>query len=334
MRAKTIDLLHFIAKLSPRKIWNYLNIRSSYIISILRGNSFHRGMPTSLSIEPTTSCTLSCPECPSGLKQFTRPQGMMDLKDFKNIIHQLKGSLVYLLLYFQGEPLLNPDFFRMIDHAHRQRIYTATSTNAQQLDDEYAHRIVESGLNRLIISMDGTDQEAYEKYRRGGELEKVGRGVRNVVGWKKKLSSSKPYIIIQFLVMKHNEHQIPEMKKLSRELGADKLELKSAQVYNFAEDTSIIPENVKYARYLRGADGKWVLKKPIRNRCFRMWSGAVISWDGRVVPCCFDKDAAHQLGKLDQQPFKEIWQAESYHNLREQILSDRSSIDICRNCSE
>ncbi len=241
---------------------------------------------------------------------------------------------MYLIIYFQGEPLLHPAFFDLVRYARSKKIYTATSTNGHHLNDANARMLVESGLDRLIVSIDGTDQETYEQYRRGGDLEQVKEGVKRLVKWKKELRSSRPYLIIQFLVFRQNEHQIPEMKRLCKELGADKLELKTAQVYDFEQDTVLIPDNPQYSRYIRGADGLWKLKKPIRNRCFRMWSGAVLTWDGRVVPCCFDKDASHQMGKLEEEDFRKIWRNESYRKFRQQILHDRSTIDICRNCSE
>jgi radical SAM protein with 4Fe4S-binding SPASM domain len=222
----------------------------------------------------------------------------------------------------------------MVSYARNKRIYTATSTNAHYLDDENARKLVESGLDRLIVSMDGTDQETYEKYRKQGDFETVRKGIENIVKWKKKLRSSRPYIIIQFLVFRHNEHQVPEMKKLARELGADKLQFKTAQVYNFEDDDGLIPDNPKYSRYTRGTDGAWKLKKPVRNRCWRMWSGAVITWDGRVVACCFDKDAKHQFGKLGEQPFSTIWRSEAYNRFRKQILRNRREIKICSNCTE
>jgi len=291
-------------------------------------------MPFSMAIEPTTSCNLRCPECPSGLRSFTRPQGIMSMKLFSTIINQLKGHLLYLTLYFQGEPLLNPDFFEMIALASRKKIYTATSTNAHQIDDENARKLVESGLDRLIISMDGADQVTYERYRKGGDIEKVKEGIRNVVAWKKRLDSRKPMVIIQFLVFKFNEQQIPEVRQIANELGADRLDLKSAQVYGFENDTEFIPDNKKYSRYTHEADGSWKLKKAVKNRCFRMWSSSVISWDGRVVPCCFDKDAKHQLGQLEEDSYRNIWKSKKYNVFRKQILKARCEIDICRNCTE
>lgn len=328
------DGLRFISTLTFRKLFNYFLLRSSFILSRLLRKPVHRGMPVSISVEPTTSCNLSCPECPSGLRQFSRPQGKIDPDLYEDIIEQLKSNLTYLLLYFQGEPMMVPGFFKLVEYARQNNIYTATSTNGHFLDEENARQIVESGLDRLIVSIDGTDQSTYEQYRKGGDLEKVKAGVSNLVRWKKELRSSNPFIIIQFLVFKNNEHQIPGIRQMARELQADRLELKSAQVYDYQNDVELIPSNPKYARYIKGKDDLWQLKKPIRNRCSRMWSGAVLTWDGRVVPCCFDKDASHQMGSLEDSGFKEIWQSRNYKEFREKILKNRSQIDICRNCIE
>ncbi|RLD35725.1 MAG: radical SAM protein [Bacteroidetes bacterium] len=327
------DAIIFTGTLSVRKLFNYILIKCSYFVSLLTRHPHHRGMPVSISVEPTTSCNLSCPECPAGRKDFPRPRGEISLEEFQNVIDQLKSHLMYLMLYFQGEPLLNPEFFDMVSYAGQNKVYTATSTNGHYLDDDNAKQLVRSGLDRLIISLDGTDQDTYEQYRRGGDIQRVLSGIRNIVKWKKELRSSRPFLIIQFLVFKHNEHQIKDIKKLTKELGV-RLELKTAQVYDHENDTLMIPENSKFSRYKRGGDGKWALKKPIRNRCSRMWDGAVITWDGRVVPCCFDKNAVHQLGKLDHLSFKDIWEGEAYKDFRKQILTDRSKIDICGNCTE
>jgi len=327
------DAIIFTGTLSFRKLFNYILIKCSYFVSLMMRHPHHRGLPLSISIEPTTFCNLSCPECPSGRKDFNRPPGNISLAEFQNVIDQLKGHLMYLMLYFQGEPLLNPKFLQMVSYARQNKIYTATSTNGHHLDDDMAKQLVHSGPDRLIVSLDGTDQDTYEQYRKGGDLQSVLSGISNIVKWKEELRSSRPFLIIQFLVFKHNEHQIQDIKKLARKLGV-RLELKTAQVYNYENDTLIIPENPKFSRYIRGGDGKWALKKPLRNRCYRMWSGAVITWDGRVVPCCFDKDATYQLGKMDNHLFKEIWRGEAYNDFRRQILTDRGRIDICRNCSE
>lgn len=291
-------------------------------------------MPISISIEPTTSCNLRCPECPSGLRQFTRPTGMLDQDFFKKIITELKSTLVNITFYFQGEPYLNPKFLDMVKHASENGIFTITSTNAHYLNDENAKKTIESQLDKLIISIDGTSQETYEQYRIGGDLSKVIEGTNNIVKWRKKLNSKRPLIVFQFLVVKPNEHQIEDVYKLAKELGVDDVKLKTAQVYDFENGNNLIPENEKYSRYKKTVAGKWQIKNKLLNQCWRMWSGCVITWDGLVVPCCFDKDAKHQLGDLKNHSFKEVWLSDGYNNFRKSILKSRKEIDICTNCTE
>ena len=305
---------------------------SSYFISKQLKENSHKGMPASISIEPTTACNLRCPQCPSGLRSFTRPTGMLSKELNKKVIQELKSSLTYITYYFQGEPYLNPDFLEMVHDASEANIYTATSTNAHYLSPENALRTVESGLSRLIISIDGTTQETFEKYRVGGNLERVIEGTKNIIDARNK-SGKGPFLIWQFIVFDHNEEEIPKIKKLADEIGVDQLRIKTAQIYDFETSDSLIPRDKKYSRYKKEGD-RYVIKNKLLNQCWRMWQGCVVTWDGKVVPCCFDKDASHRLGELKDQSFKSIWNSSSYQSFRKLILKSRKNIDICQNCTE
>lgn len=294
----------------------------------------HAGMPVSISVEPTTSCNLRCPECPSGLRQFSRPTGMLEEDFFKKLIDQVKNTLVNLTFYFQGEPYLNPKFLDMVKHASESGIYTITSTNAHYLNDENAKKTIESKLDKIIISIDGATQESYEQYRIGGQIDKVIDGTKNVLKWRKQLKSKTPYVIFQYLVVKPNQHQINDIQKIADELGVDEVKFKTAQVYDFENGNDLIPTIEKYSRYKQLASGKWEIKNKLLNQCWRMWSGCVITWDGIIVPCCFDKDAKHQIGDLKENSLKTIWTSEKYYNFRKSILRSRKEIDICTNCTE
>jgi radical SAM protein with 4Fe4S-binding SPASM domain len=193
---------------------------------------------------------------------------------------------------------------------------------------------VESGLDRLIISIDGTTQNVYQQYRVGGQLDKVIEGTKNIIKWKKELKSKKPFVVFQFLVVKPNEHQIEDVKKMAKEIGVNDVWLKTAQVYDFKNDpNNLIPANDKYSRYRKNTDG-YEFKGKLANHCWRLWHDPVITWDGLVAPCCFDKDAQHQLGDLKKNTFKEIWKNGKYTTFRKQILKGRKNINICSNCSE
>lgn len=334
MKTKAGDAINFLSKGSPQRIWNAMKVLASYRYSRISGRSVHWGMPIALSLEPTTACNLRCPECPSGLRSFTRPTGMLQEEIFKKVIEENASTLWYLIFYFQGEPYLHPSFTDLVSYASSKGIYTATSTNAHYLTDEQARKTVESGLDRLIISIDGTTQETYEQYRKGGRLEKVLEGTRNILMWKKKLRSSTPHVVFQFLVVGPNEHQIPEVYRLARELGVDSIGLKTAQIYDFENGSPLIPKDGRYSRYVKLADGSWSIKNQLLNHCWKMWHSCVVTWDGKVVPCCFDKDASHALGHLDSDSFSSVWKSSAYEVFRSAVLRSRSEIDICRNCTE
>jgi radical SAM protein with 4Fe4S-binding SPASM domain len=328
------DQFNLISKLNFSRIWNGFSVLASYYLSRWTHKPIQWGYPISISFEPTTSCNLRCPECPSGLRAFTRPTGMLQKDFFKETIDQMHRHLWYLVFYFQGEPYLNPAFLDMVKYASSKKIYTATSTNAHYLNDENAKRTIESGLDRLIISIDGTTQEVYEQYRVGGQLNKVLEGAKNIIKWRKELKSKTPLVVFQFLVVRPNEHQIEEIKELAKEIGVDDVWFKTAQIYDFKNDPhQLIPGLDKYSRYKKTENGH-VFKGKLANHCWRLWHDPVITWDGLVAPCCFDKDAQHQMGDLKQYSFKEIWKNGAYRDFRTKILHGRKNIDICSNCSE
>ncbi len=329
------DSLNLLSKLSFRRFLNAARVYASYLWTRVTGRPVQWGLPVSVAFEPTTSCNLRCPECPSGLRAFTRPTGMMDLGFFRNTIDDISRDILYLIFYFQGEPYLNPGFLEMVRYAAQKKLYTATSTNAHYLNSDNARKTVESGLDRLIISIDGTTQDVYQQYRVGGKLDKVLEGARNIVHWKKELGSSKPFVIFQFLVVRPNEHQVEAVKKLGKEVGVDAVWFKTAQVYDYEKDpNALIPTIDRFSRYTRKADGRVVPKNTMPNHCWKLWHANVITWDGLVVPCCFDKDAMHQLGNLKGQSFREIWHNENYRQFRAELTKGRKNIDICANCSE
>ncbi|MCZ2247254.1 MAG: SPASM domain-containing protein [Bacteroidia bacterium] len=328
------DYFQIAKKLSFARVFNGLKLYVSYHLSKYSKRVIHWGLPASISVEPTTSCNLRCPECPSGLRSFTRPTGMLQENTFKKTIDELHKTLLYLIFYFQGEPYLNPKFLDMVAYASQKKIYTATSTNAHYLNDENCKKTIKSGLHRLIISIDGTTQETYQSYRIGGQLSKVIDGTKRMVRWKNELKSKTPHLIFQFLVVKPNEHQIEEVIKLAEELGVNEVRFKTAQIYDYKHGNRLIPDNDKFSRYRKNSDGTYSVKNNMLNHCWKMWHSCVITWDGKVIPCCFDKNASHSLGETDKNDFKTIWRGKLYNNFRKAILKGRSQIDICRNCTE
>jgi radical SAM protein with 4Fe4S-binding SPASM domain len=334
-RTNSNDIFNFISKLTFQRFLNATRVYFSFQLSKILHRPVVLGNPFSVSIEPTTACNLGCPECPSGLKSFSRPTGSLKLDSFRQWIDASHRDLLYLSFYFQGEPFLNKGFLDMVSYASSKRIYTATSTNAHFLDDDTARRTVLSGLDRLIISIDGTTQETYEQYRKGGELSKVLEGAKNMVKWRKELKSKTPYLVFQFLVVKPNEHQLEEVKAIATSIGMDGVWFKTAQIYDYENDPNqLIPNSPQYSRYKKDNQGKTIIKNPLHNHCWKMMHSNVVTWDGKVVPCCFDKDARHVMGDLKQASMKEIWESNNYRAFRQELMKSRKNIDICANCSE
>ena len=329
------DTLNFLSKLSLRKIRNAILVFTSYYYSRWTAKPQQWGLPFTINFEPTTACNLRCPECPSGLRQFTRSTGNLKKDFFRFNIDELSEHLLYLIFYFQGEPYINPSFLEMVEYARKKGIYTITSTNGHFLNNTNAKKTILSGLDRLIISVDGTTQEVYEQYRKEGKLDVVLKGIENLVRWKKELQSKTPHIVLQFLVVRPNEHQIKDIKILSKKMGVDELVFKTAQVYDYEFGNPLIPTIDSHSRYRKLPDNRYEPKAKLHNHCWKLWHGCVITWDGLVVPCCFDKDAQHQLGDLKTQPsFNKIWYSKRYQKFREQLFNGRENIDICTNCTE
>jgi radical SAM protein with 4Fe4S-binding SPASM domain len=323
-----------LKKMNARKIRNLANLWASFQWSKRSGKILHRGLPFSLSVEPSTTCNLRCPECPSGLRSFSRPTGNMISSTLDSLLDEIGDTLSYINFYFQGEPFLNPNFLELAHRASQSGVFCSTSTNAHYITEKNVDEVIDSGLDKIIISIDGTTQETYESYRRGGRLEKVLDGSRLLVEAKKRQAAKAPHLVFQFLVVKPNEHQVPEVFELAREIGVDEVKLKTAQLYDYENGNELMPENEEYSRYVKGPDGKFQLKNSYKDSCWRMWQGCVLTWDGKVVPCCFDKDAHHSLGTFPETTFKEIWRSSAYEEFRKAVFSGRDQIEICRNCTE
>lgn len=326
--------ISILRKLSFFKILNYFKLFYGFHYSRFINKPKQFGLPFSISIEPTTSCNLRCLQCPSGLREFTRPTGMLDPLFFEKTIKQLKSHLHSLTFYFQGEPYLNPDFLKMVEVANLQNIFTITSTNAHYLTEQNCIDTINSKLDKLIISVDGITQEVYQQYRIGGSLNKVIEGTKEILKQKKILKSNSPHVVWQFVVFKPNEHQVEAVKKLGKELGVNEVKIKTAQIYDFDNGNDLIPETEKYSRYVKNSSGKYEIKSKLLNQCWRMWQACVVTWDGKIVPCCFDKDAKFKLGNLAVENFSTIWHSKEYDQFRRSILKGRNQIDICNNCTE
>lgn len=329
---KHLDILLLFRKLTFLKITNNLKLQLSFYISSIVNKPIIWGKFESISIEPTNICNLNCIECPTGTNSLTRKKGEININIVKSIIDNNKKYLSYLILYFQGEPFLNKNIFEMISYANKNNIFTYTSTNGHYLSTNNCEKIIECKLDKIIISIDGTSQETYEKYRKNGNFETVINGIKALINTKNKHKSTTPFIELQFLVFKHNQHQIQEIKQLGKQLDVNKTAIKTAQFYN-KENYKLLTTINKYSRYKNQAD-ELVLKKKIKNKCWRMWHSAVITVSGDIIPCCFDKDANYPYSNISKSTDINTRQTIEYKKFASLILRNRKSIDICNNCNE
>ncbi|MFC1888101.1 radical SAM protein, partial [Candidatus Cloacimonadota bacterium] len=234
--------IRFLKKtLTLKRVINAVMVYSSYFLSLLFRKSIYWGFPPIIVIEPTNICNLRCPLCPSGNGTLKRVKGYMDYELFCRIIDEAKDRAFMIVLWNQGESYLNKDFSRMIRYASDNKLFTLVSTNGNvELDPK---EIIESELDSMIVSLDGATQETYNKYRVNGSLQKVLDNVSNIVAAKREAGKKFPLLRWQFLVMKHNEHEIEEIRRIADDMGVDNLELKSIQIYSKEDIDKFMPKD-------------------------------------------------------------------------------------------
>lgn len=310
-----------------------MRIISSFTISRIIRKPVVWGMPVSYSIEPTNHCNLKCPECPSGLGTLTRPLGLLKADDFKNWIDQIKETGFYIQLFFQGEPFINKNLPQMIKYAQDNNIYVSISTNGHFVNEGNVDTVLDYAPDKLIFSVDGLDEESYRNYRVGGTFKQADDGLRLLINKRNQRKQKRPFVEFQFIVMKQNEHQLDDVISYGKDVGVDKVVFKTMQISSYENALRFLPSNKKYRRYIL-ENGNFRIKEKLKDHCFALWRTSVITWDGRVVPCCFDKDAGFTLGLLNGKSFSDIWKSEEYYNFRKGVLTNRKGLKMCTNCTE
>lgn len=285
--------------------------------------------PYNLIIEPTNICNFHCPLCPTGKGNLKQKKGFMDYNLFKTIIDELSPYLFQARLWGFGEPLLHSQIFDMIDYLENRHIKTFISTNASILEKEdFAEKIVNSKLSVLIIALDGASQETYSKYRVGGNFENVIHSIKYIKKQKKIIKKKLPKIKLQFIVMRHNEHEIDKIKTISETLGIY-LKIKTVSILH-EDEIGYLPTNTDYSRYKTNIAIQPSIPQP--RACPYVWSWATITWDGDVVSCCKDPHRTNLMGTVISDTFQNIWRSEKFINFRKSLLLNRDSIKRCKNC--
>jgi radical SAM protein with 4Fe4S-binding SPASM domain len=319
-----------------KRIWNFIKVFVSMHLSKILRKQIVWGFPPLLMVEPTNICNLKCPMCPSGNGDMARSKGKLDPENFRKVMDNIGDYIFQAQFWNQGEPFINKSLLEMIRYAKSRGVMTLTSTNGHYIrTDEMAEEVVASGLDHIIFSMDGTNQETYEKYRVGGDYNLVIETLGRLSRAKEKLQSKTPLIELQFLVFKHNQSEIDNLIRIAKDHNVNRIAFKSVQVYSADQAEEFLPESDDLSRYHH--EGESVeLKWDIENWCRRLWMNSTINWDGSVSPCCFDKDAEYAFGNIfdNRTTFSDIWRNQKYMKFRKAVMKNRKAIGMCTNCTE
>jgi radical SAM protein with 4Fe4S-binding SPASM domain len=226
----------------------------------------------------------------------------------------------------------------MISYAKRKKMYVSISTNGHFISEKNIDQFMSNTPDKIIFSLDGLDEKSYQSYRVGGSFKKAEDALKLLVHAKRNgrnhgnQGQKNPFIELQFLVMKQNEHFVNDVVEYGKNLGVDKVTLKTMQISSYENLLNFLPGKEKYGRYVKEGNG-YRIKNKLYNHCFLLWKSSVITWDGEVVPCCFDKDAQYRFGNVFEDRFEDIWKSEGYSEFRRKILTGRKNVDICSNCT-
>jgi radical SAM protein with 4Fe4S-binding SPASM domain len=313
--------------------WNLVKVSASCALSHVLKRPVVWGRPVSIIMEPISRCNLQCPLCPIGARELTRKLGTMILETYKKALENVGPQVRVIALWNQGEPTINDQLPEMVRYAKDRGIYTMTSTNGMlMLRRNLIDRLIKAGLDEIIFSIDGLTAESYEIYRIGGKLEVVVEGMKMLRRRREEMGSKTPRIVMQWLPMKHNQHEIPYLRAKAKEWGADTVEIKTTQVYTPQQYDDYLPDMEALRRYERKGK-EWETKRTYQS-CKRLWFSTMIDWNGNVVPCCFDKDEEFLMGNAVNEDFGQIWHNEKYNSFRQQLISSGRVEAICRNCTE
>lgn len=294
------------------------------------------GFPFFVQIEPTNFCNLKCPVCPAGGFGFKRHRRHMKLDEFKSIIDDMEEYLLFIVLWDWGEPLMNPDLPEMIRYAADRDIKTVVSTNCNCNsfhDTGYMERLLRSGLTTLILAIDSIHQDQYEAYRKKGDLNKALEGIKKAVAMKKQRGGG-PMMVMRMVVMRQNEQEIRQMRRLARRMGVDRFSVKTMNPLYVSESSEgeVVPRQPTYQRF----EYKKGTYERIKNdfHCNVINRQCTINSNGDVKPCCWWYDNDYPTPNCFRDGgLKKIWNSPAYNGLRAQIASDKDVIHYCRRCA-
>jgi radical SAM protein with 4Fe4S-binding SPASM domain len=255
--------------------------------------------------------------------KMTRKKTHMDFSLFRKIIDESEfyGTAPWLHLF--GEPLMNPEIFDMIKYCKSRGLGVRLSTNITLLSPENSLRFLKSGLDLIILSLDGATKETYEKIRRGADFEMAKQNIKTFLDLKKR-ERSNIYVILSIIRMGETEKELKAFKKEWNNPMIDEILIKDFRVWG---------SQVKGIEKLASQGWKPKPRVP-RYPCRHFWTDVVVAADGKVLPCCFDYDAKLVLGDLSKQTLLEMWNSDVVKKVREAQSRGDFSNPLCKDCTE
>ncbi len=301
----------YVNSVTPRKIVNLLFSK----IARRFGSVTPSVRPYIADIDVTNTCNLRCYHCPTGKRLYGRKPGVIDIDNVEKFMIEYSKYLFVAHLFSWGEPLMNPDIGRIIRLVRSHRVSATISTNLNTNDKGLLEEICKSGLDYLIVSIDGATQDVYSQYRVGGKLELVLENLRYLKNYKQRNKLQTPVVEWQYLVFSHNKHEVEAARTLATNL---------VDVFNVK--SGIVPKQFHTA---------WIGSK----RCPFLWNNVVLQVDGGISACCNLIDKEDDFGHLSTDSFKELWHSKRYQDARRFFfpkLTDQLEPDLihpCLNCS-
>lgn len=300
--------------LTVKKFFNILTALTEYLFCARKLKS----KPFLLKIEPSSFCNLKCLGCRTGVEDNFK-DGTMPLERYKEIIDELGSSLIEVVLYLWGEPLINKKIIEMVSYASEKNIGSVISTNVHFLTKEVSEGLVRAKLDKLIVCIDGLDQETYEDIRAGGNLEVVMKNFYTLLETRKESGARYPLVEWQFIRTDSNEHQIEEARALAAKKGVD--------VFTVMEDLS-------KRRDQKNKSTSGSKKSLLDKRCPWLWFALAVQWDGSIYPCChYARDEKNRFGQMSETSLCESWNSDPFLKSRAHFSDSSLKEDtVCYKC--
>lgn len=302
-----------------------------YLLDRIFPRSRAKAHPMAVMIEPTNKCNLRCPMCPAVIEGTMGIRPDMSLKFFSSVVKELAPYSFYLALWNYGEPLMNKNVEHMIKCAVEKKFLVEMHTNAQLLN-VFTKKVFNKGRNsskylpdKMSISVDSINEETYRYYRKGGELSKLKKNVREFMQKRNDLKLPNPWVAVQFILMKDNADEIVDTSQIQAFVKVLKVDDYIIKYFSYRGDD--IEEYLPKKNNLRLKLGK----ENTHKLCTRPWNSTVVLSDGTVLPCCYDYSNEWPMGNLNDKTFEEIWNDAPYRDFRSKLISGKVP-KICVNC--